>query len=122
MLAAGTSHFVVPTFYERIVPQWIGHDRLVVRLSGVAELVAAGLLASRRTRRIGGWWTAILLLVVFPANIQMALDGGIADAGWPANSALACWLRLPLQFPLVLWAWRQTRPSVPPARMGVAPA
>src|ERR1700730_1352857 len=34
MLAAGTSHFVVPSFYERIVPQWIGHDRFVVRLSG----------------------------------------------------------------------------------------
>ena len=117
MLTAGTSHFLVPSFYERIVPTWVGHDRAVVRISGVGELVAAAFLANPRTRRLGGWWTALLLLVVFPANVQMALDGGIADAGWPANSAVACWLRLPLQFPLIWWAWRQARPTPRAARL-----
>jgi uncharacterized membrane protein len=109
MLGAGITHFVVPSFYERIVPRWIGHARLVVQLSGLAELGAAALLVHRRTRRLGGWWTAAVLIIVFPANIQMALDGGIPDAAWPSNSAVACWLRLPLQFPLIWWAWRQAR-------------
>jgi uncharacterized membrane protein len=39
-----------------------------------------------------------LLVVVFPANVQNALD----DGG-------AFWLRLPLQVPLVVWAHHQTR-------------
>ena len=32
------SHFVVPGFYERIVPKWFGHERSTVRWSGVAEI------------------------------------------------------------------------------------
>jgi uncharacterized membrane protein len=113
MTVAGISHFVVPSMYERIVPAWIGHERRVVEVSGIAELLGAGLLASRRTRRLGGWWTAVVLVVVFPANIQMALDGGLPDAGWPANSAAAAWARLPLQLPLIWWAFRQTRSDGP---------
>jgi uncharacterized membrane protein len=35
---AGVSHFVVPGFYEAIVPRWIGHEKAVVRWSGVVEI------------------------------------------------------------------------------------
>jgi hypothetical protein len=34
----------------------------------------------------------------------MALDGGYADAPFPANNRVAAWLRLPLQVPLVWMA------------------
>jgi uncharacterized membrane protein len=53
----------------------------------------------------------VLFVVVWPANIQMALDGGIPGAGFPANSAVLSWLRVPLQLPLFVWAYRQTRPA-----------
>jgi uncharacterized membrane protein len=108
MVAAGLLHFVIPASYQRIVPRLIGHARALVAISGVIEVVAGVLLAVPRTRRVGAWLTLVLLVLVWPANIQMALDGGIAGAGFPANSALLSWLRVPLQLPLVAWAYRLT--------------
>ncbi len=103
---AGAMHFVVPRAYESIVPHWIGHERQVVRLSGVAELTCAGLLASRRTRRAGGWLTLATLAAVYPANIQMAIE-----AGRPRDiRGLAAWVRLPMQLPMFARAFRLTRP------------
>lgn len=99
MATAGVAHFVVPDFFARIIPAPMrSQDDLLVAASGVAELACAALLAAPRTRRVGGWATVALLVAVFPANVQHALD----DGG-------AVWLRLPLQVPLVLWAHRQTR-------------
>ena len=101
---SGVLHFTHPGFYRRIVPRPLGHPNEVVALSGAAELACAAAMILPPTRRLGGWATAALLLAVFPANIQMALDGGIKGAPFPANSALLAWLRLPLQVPAVLMA------------------
>jgi uncharacterized membrane protein len=95
---AGVAHFVAPEPFTEIVPRGLPLRRELVYASGLAELACAGLLVARRTRRMGGLATAVLLVAVFPANVQMALDrGGV----W--------WLRLPLQVPLIAGAldvWR----------------
>ncbi len=105
MTAAGVSHFAAPKFYERIVPKWVGHEEAVVRWSGAAEVVCGGLVAVPRTKRLGAWLSVLVLFVVYPANIQMAVD-----AGRPSNAeGWLAWLRLPLQFPMIRWAHRHTR-------------
>jgi uncharacterized membrane protein len=53
--------------------------------------------------------------MVFPANLQMALDGGLEGAPFPADNAVAAWLRLPLQVPLVLWALQLRGDAATPA-------
>jgi uncharacterized membrane protein len=110
MAAAGATHFVAPAAYERIVPQWAGDPRRVVRLSGAAEIACGALLSSRRTGRIGGALTAALLVVVFPANVQMALDAGTERQAVPemplARFRAIALGRLPLQLPLIGWALR----------------
>jgi uncharacterized membrane protein len=106
MAGSGTLHLVAPGFYRRIVPRILGHADAVVAVSGVCELACAALLLVPATRRLGALATAALLVAVFPANVQMALDGGLDGASFPANNAVAAWLRLPLQVPLVLWALR----------------
>ena len=106
LLASGVAHVVVPSSYERIVPRWLGHPRALVLGSGAAEILVAALLARRRTRRLGAWSAAGLLVVVFPANVQMALDGGIPGKGFPLGSPVLAWARLPVQVPLVAWAVR----------------
>ncbi len=109
LLVAGVAHFVVPRSYQRIVPRILGDPAFWVRWSGVAEIGCAGLVAYPRTRRIGAWAAAALFVAVFPANVQMALDGGIAGASFPLGSPLVAWARLPLQIPLVVWARRVAR-------------
>jgi uncharacterized membrane protein len=103
MAGSGTLHLIAPAFYRRIVPRVLGHADAVVAVSGVCELLCAALLVVPATRRVGAYATAALLVAVFPANVQMALDGGLGGGSFPA---VAAWLRLPLQVPLVLWALR----------------
>ena len=109
MIVAGLGHFLAPRSYERIIPRFLGAEAFWVSASGVAQVVGGGLLVHPRTRRLGAWWVAVVLAAVFPANIQMALDGGLEGARWPFGSPVAAWLRLPFQVPLVLWAVLEAR-------------
>ncbi|MGI9120330.1 MAG: DoxX family protein [Acidimicrobiales bacterium] len=109
LVGAGTLHFVIPSSYERIVPRLLGHARALVLVSGAAEVAVGVLVALPRTRRLGAWLAVGLLVAVFPANVQMAVDGGVPSAGFPLGSSVGAWLRLPLQVPLVLWALNHAR-------------
>ena len=116
MLTAGLAHFAFPRPYERIVPEVLDDPAFWVRCSGVAEIACAGLLVGRRTRRMGALVTMVVLVAVYPANIKMALDGGIPGKPFLLGSAAAAWARLPLQVPMVMWAWRVAGASKrPPA-------
>jgi len=109
LLVAGAAHFVVPRSYERIVPRLFGDPAFWVWWSGVAEVGCAALVAVPRTRRMGAWAALVVFVAVFPANVKMALDGGIPGASFPLGSPVVAWARLPLQVPLVVWAWRVAR-------------
>ncbi len=110
LAAAGVTHFVVPDAYVRIVPPALPAPRALVYLSGVAELACAAGLALPRTRRVAGWVTAALFVLVLPGNVQMALDSGDRSLAYQ----VAVWARLPLQVPLVVWAVSITRTPHPP--------
>ncbi|MBC8089302.1 MAG: DoxX family protein [Phycisphaerae bacterium] len=97
---AGIGHFVKPEPFERIVPDWIPQARLMVYMSGVAELAGAIGLLVPSLRKAAGWGLIALLIAVFPANINMLqlARAENADAWYQA----ALWIRLPLQ-PLLVW-------------------
>jgi uncharacterized membrane protein len=101
---SGVLHFAQPRFYRAIVPRVLGHPREIVAVSGAAELACAAMMTIPRTRRLGGWLTALLLVAVFPANVQAALDGGMDLLAPPLNSPAFAWGRLPLQLPMILLA------------------
>lgn len=109
LVVAGVAHFVVPRSYQRIVPRLFADPAFWVRWSGVAEIACGALVAIPRTRRLGAWIALVVFVGVFPANVQMALDGGIPGASFPLGSPVVAWARLPLQVPLVVWAWRVAR-------------
>lgn len=106
LVGAGAGHFSATDRYAQIIPSVFPRSlhRLLVQASGGTEFACAGLLVVRRTRMIGAAMAAVLFVAVFPANVQMALDGGIAGAGFPLGSPVVAWLRLPLQLPLIAWA------------------
>ena len=105
--AAGVAHFVIPDPFDSMIPAPLpGDPRFWTYTSGVAELAVAGLIAVPRTRRIGGYAAVALLVAVFPANIAMAIDWSDRS---PGEQAIA-YGRLPLQIPLIWWAWRVARP------------
>ena len=108
---SGVVHLVRPSVFESMVPGLLGGPTPVVVVSGVAELVCAAGLVWPRTRRLAGPASAALLVGVLPANVTMAVD---AWHGWRSGEDGTAWLagtllRLPLQAPLVWWAWRAGR-------------
>lgn len=114
--AAGVSHFLIPGWFERIVPpwlpDWLGSPRTVVYVSGAAELAGAIGVLIPATRVAAGWGLLVLLVAVFPANVQMLVDARAAGAS--AWYVAALWLRLPLQPLLGWWVWRHAvRPHAP---------
>lgn len=102
---AGANHFLNPGFYLAIMPPYLPWHGALVFISGVAEVVLGAMLCPSRTQRVAAWGLIALLIAIFPANIHMALNPHL----YPGISALALWLRLPLQFVLMAIAWRYTR-------------
>jgi uncharacterized membrane protein len=101
---SGILHFLVPRFYRRIVPHVLGHEHEIVLASGAAEIACAAMMVVPRTRRLGGWLTTALLLAVWPANFQQAIDGVPYSPTGPLSSPALLWWRLPLQIPMILMA------------------
>ena len=106
-VGSGVLHFVAPGPFEAIMPRRLPAHREFVYGSGAVELACGiGLLTRRRW---AGPVSAALLLVVWPANVQMALDSGSGRLPPVADNKLVAWGRVPLQVPLI-WAALQSRP------------
>ncbi len=105
---AGVLHFVMPRPFDAIVPPWLPaffpDARTLVYASGVAELAGAAGLLLPATRSLAGWGLILLLVAVFPANVQMLLMARASNAAWWWTMAL--WVRLPLQALLIWWVWK----------------
>jgi uncharacterized membrane protein len=107
---AGAMHFLIPRTYESIVPPWLGFRREAVVISGIAEIAGAAAMLPRRSRRFARWWLLGLLIAVFPANVQMALNPEQVRGLDPQRiPRWALWARLPLQPLAMVWVWRATR-------------
>ncbi len=102
---AGVLHFLFTPVYVGIMPPWLPDPVLLVRVSGAAEIMGGVGLMVPQTRVFAAWGLVLLLVAVLPANVQMALD----HARWPRIPEWALWARVPLQLPLLWWAWRYTR-------------
>ncbi len=100
-VAAGVLHFVKPDAYASIVPDALPRERELVYVSGIAEIVGGAGVLVPATRRLAGWWLIALLVAVFPANVNMAVN---ADRFRSVPEPLL-WLRLPLQAVLIAWVW-----------------
>ncbi|WP_402467646.1 DoxX family protein [Isoptericola aurantiacus] len=108
LTVTGTLHFLRPRVFEGLIPKALGSPRAWVYGSGVAELACAAAVAVPATRRAGGLASAALFVGVFPGNVKMALDSHPGARHWSRMPAVA-WGRLPLQAPLVAWAWTVAR-------------
>jgi uncharacterized membrane protein len=91
----------------------------LVYLSGVAEIAGGLGLILPATRRWAAWGLVALFVAIFPANLNMAVNH--LPLGDQVVSPLALWLRLPMQLPLIAWAYWYTRPDPTPAAPPVVP-
>ena len=103
-LTTGSLHFIQEKFFTAIVPKSLPNPKALVYVSGVAEIAGGIGVLIPRTRRLAGKGLLALLLAVFPANINMALN----PERFKMFPAWALWARLPLQFLIMLQVWAAT--------------
>jgi len=116
-IAAGAGHFIVTRAYVRIMPDYCPAHRELVLLSGAAEIAGGLGLLVPPTRRTAAWGIILLLIAVFPANLWMAQHPGL----FPNIPLWVLCLRLPLQLPLLWWAWQYTKLKPHPSAWKIPP-
>ncbi len=94
-IGIGVIHFVSPEPFLKMMPGVLPWHLGLVYLSGAAEILGGVGLLVPKTRRVATWGLLLLLLAVFPANINMAVNEiyleGMLREPW------LLWVRLPFQ-------------------------
>lgn len=107
-IAAGVTHFTMLDTMRAHFPSWVPAVDPIVYVTGVIEVAGGLALFARRYQSQVGLLVAAYLLLVFPANVYVAVADvdvpGLPDAWWYA------WARLPLQALFIWWALRSTAP------------
>jgi uncharacterized membrane protein len=103
---SGVIHLAHPTTFTSIVPHFLPFPTELVYASGVAELVCA--IGLWRRQRWAGIAAAVLLVVIWPANLQDAIT---AQQGHDMATKVLTWVRFPLQVPLIWFALQSGRKS-----------
>jgi uncharacterized membrane protein len=106
-IVAGVFHFLFPGAYTGIVPPMLPQPKTLVLISGAAEIAGGVGILVPITRRAAGIGLILLLIAVFPANVQMLINHLAEPTAWWFVAAL--WLRLPLQPIMIVWIWRVTQ-------------
>lgn len=100
-IIAGTMHFIKPKAYLRIMPRYLPQPKLLVKLSGLAEIILGSLLVVPASKNISIYLIIFMLLIFLTVHFYM-LSSKKASAG------IAKWiliLRIPLQFVMMFWAY-----------------
>lgn len=104
-IIAGINHFINPEFYIGVMPFYIPFHKELVFLSGILEIIFGLLLIFEKTRPLACWCIILMLIAFLPVHIQMVIDN--TD---PTNFIFwISWLRLPLQWILIRWAYKMRR-------------
>ena len=109
MIVAGITHFIAPDTYVKIVPPQLPYPEAIVYISGFFEILGGIGLLVPPTTQAAAWGLVVLLIAVYPANINMAVNhihiDNIPDGNWFQA------IRLPFQFVLIAWAYWLTKPD-----------
>ena len=101
---AGSMHFIKPGIYLKMMPKILPYHLPLVYISGVAEILCGLGFLFQETRTVAAWGTILLLIAVFPANINMAMNPELFGV-----SPWVLYLRLPLQLILIYLAYLYTK-------------
>ncbi|MCQ1948387.1 MULTISPECIES: hypothetical protein [Arthrobacter] len=113
LTTSAVNHFRNPRFYNAVVPRSISTDtegkfglltrRQWTHVSGVIEFAAAAGLLLPGTRRLAATGTAAMYVAFIAGHIS-ALQRAFGPRGGDKEKLIHS-IRLPLQLPLILWAW-----------------
>ncbi len=118
-IVAGADKFLgLLVDWDQYLAPWIaglspigGHNLMLA--VGAVEVVAGLALFGRRYRDRVGLAVAAYFVLVFPANVYVAVAGGEASLPGLLDASWYPWVRLPFQALFVWWALRSTGAVAP---------
>ena len=107
--AAGINHFIMPSFYLPLIPNYLPLPKLLNILAGVAEIVLGVGLFFQKTRRYSGIGIAILMIAFIPSHWHFIQEGSCLSESLCVPAWIA-WMRLIIIHPILIaigvWASR----------------
>lgn len=100
-VVAGIFHFIKPKMYKSIIPRYLPYPMQLVYLSGIAEVALGVGVLFDATKNLALWGIILMLIAFFPVHVYMLADKKFHKKfpKW------LLWLRLPMQFGLMYWAY-----------------
>ncbi len=100
-IIAGIFHLIKPKAFMRVMPLYIPYHKILVYLSGIAEMAAGIGIFFDQTRYLAITAIIIMLILFFPVHIHMLINKK-ASLKLPKGVLI---FRLFLQFGLIYWAY-----------------
>ena len=97
---AGIMHFIKPKGFISITPKWVPSPEKVNILVGAIEIILGVALLFSATRSYAAVGLIILLIAVFPANVNH-----FQKARRKGKGVAITLIRLPIQLLLIYWAY-----------------
>lgn len=103
-LAGGINHFVNPSFYFPLIPDYLSHPSLINTLSGIAEIVLALGIVLSATRKMAVYAIILMLISFIPSHVYFIQLGSCIEEGLCVAQWIG-WVRLLVIHPiLIYWA------------------
>lgn len=103
-ILAGFNHFISPKGYFEIMPKWLPFHGFLIYLAGVIEIILGILLLFPKTIKLSSLFIIFMLLAFLPIHIDM-IERAPFLLGKMLVTPFIAWMRLPIQFLLIAWAW-----------------
>ncbi|MEB2779328.1 hypothetical protein U3A58_02895 [Algoriphagus sp. C2-6-M1] len=102
-ILAGANHFVNPSGYLRLIPEYLPSHSLLNLIAGISEVGFGLALLFPSTRKWAAWGIILMLLAFIPAHVYFiqlnsCIENGICLPPWTG------WFRLIIIHPLLI-AW-----------------
>lgn len=104
-ILAGINHFVMPEFYDPLIPDYLPFPAILNYASGIVEILLGLGVLLKRSRHYAALGIVVLMVLFIPSHVHFIMIGSCVENSLCVHPAIG-WLRLVVVHPLlILWAW-----------------
>ncbi|ARF53473.1 hypothetical protein [Streptomyces gilvosporeus] len=103
LAVTGVMHFLTPGYFRTLVPAWFRRERLLVAVTGAAEVVVGALVLVPCSRSVGGW-AAVFLITCYQVSHADALRRARPDRPRVLERPVGAVARLVVNVLYIAWA------------------
>lgn len=99
---AGINHFILPSFYLPLIPEYLPYPSALNFISGALEILFGIFLCFPKTQKWGALGVMLLMVLFIPSHWYFIQMGSCVPYGLCVPPWLA-WTRLLVVHPILIW-------------------